>query len=148
MAGKRRRLYAIVAVIVIIVVSTAFFIYYWQSHSNLVRIKDFFKSGGGQAGEYLILGFTVKMENQGVNDVTGLIMVVKVLGNGTELAQDGHPLRPNTLFRGEEREDEELGVIINMTETIDETLSAVAWIELNGAILDQANLSLQQPFFS
>jgi hypothetical protein len=108
-----------------------------------VRIKEFFKSGSGQADESLIFKFTVKVENQGANDVTGLKVAVKVLGNDSELAQDAHLLHPNRLLSGEVRADTDLGVMINVTDTIDKTLSAVAWIELNGAVLDQANLSLQ-----
>lgn len=141
-AGNRR-LFVIIAALVTVAVVAAFFVYYRQQAINLVRIKEFFKSGSGQADESLIFKFTVKVENQGANDVTGLKVAVKVLGNDSELAQDAHLLHPNRLLSGEVRADTDLGVMINVTDTIDKTLSAVAWIELNGAVLDQANLSLQ-----
>ena len=48
-----------------------------------------------------------------------------------------------TDFSVEVREDTDLGMIINITDAIDKDLSAVAWIELNGAVLDQTILSLQ-----
>jgi hypothetical protein len=141
-AGNKK-LFVLIAALITVAVVVAFFTYYRQQAVNLVRIKEFFKSGGGQAEEVLIFKFTVKVENQGVNDVTGLIVAVKVLGNGSELAQDAHLLHPNRLLSGEVREDSDFAMMININDTVGNALSAIAWIELNGAVLDQTNLSLQ-----
>ena len=74
-AGNRK-LFVLIAVLITVAVIVAFFVYYRQQPINLVRIKEFFKSGGGQADEALIFKFTVKVENQGANDVTGLKVAV------------------------------------------------------------------------
>lgn len=87
----------------------------------------------------VIYSFKVKVANQGVNDVSGWTAMVRVLGNGSELARDSHAMRP--LYAGQEVEDDEFGAILNTTDTADKILTFVATVEINGTILHQANLS-------
>lgn len=139
MTINRKRLYVAIASIVIVVVIVAFFVYYWQSRTNALRIIEFSKRGPSQVPDMVIYSFKVRVANQGVNDVRGWTAVVKVLGNGSELARDSHAMRP--LYRGQEVWDENFGVILNTTDTIDRILSFVATVEINGTILHQANPS-------
>lgn len=139
MTINRKRLYVAIAGIIIIVIIVASFAYYWQSRTNVLRIIEFTKRGPSQVPDMVIYSFKVRVANQGVNDVSGWTAVVKVLGNGSELARDSHAMRP--LYRGQEVRDENFGVILNTTDTIDRILSFVATVEINGTILHQASPS-------
>lgn len=136
---SRKRLYRAVAIIVIAIVAVAFIVYYWQSTTNVVRITGFQESGGGQVPGEVLYGFTVKIANQGRNDVSGLTLVVKVLGNGSEIGRDSHPFI--TVRSGQEIEDDDFGIWLNSTDTVGKTLSYVATLELDGKVLDEARLS-------
>ena len=138
-AIDRKRLYVAIAGVVIIVIIVASFAYYWQSRTNALRIIDFSKRGPSQVPDMVIYSFVLRVANQGVNDVSDWTAVVKVLGNGSELARDSHAMRP--LYSGQEVEDDEFGAILNTTDTADKILTFVATVEINGTILHQASIS-------
>lgn len=143
--SSKNRLYRAIAGVIIIVIIVAVVFYYWQTHTNLVKITEFRKTNGGNTGDYTIYIFKVKVANEGVNTVTDLTVIVKVLGNGSELGRDTHLLL--SLSSGQETPETDYtpGQLdqpgIETNATIGVTLSAVATVALNGVILDQVTIS-------
>lgn len=137
---SKNRVYKAIAGVIIIVIIIVVVFYYWQTHTNLVKITEFSKPITGSAGDYLTYTFKVKVVNEGVNTVTDLTVLVKVLGNGSELGRDNHLLL--SLSSGQETPQTDYGMIINLNDTIGRALSAVATVTLNGVVLDQASMSL------
>jgi hypothetical protein len=119
---NRKRLYSAVAIILIAIVAVAFFVYYWQS-----------KTGGGETADDMIYLFTVKIASQGHNDVSGLTLVVKVLGNGSELGSTSLLL---SIPSGQER-TENAGIDLNKNDTVGNAFSYVATFELDGRVVDE-----------
>jgi hypothetical protein len=137
--ANRKRLYKAATIIVIVAVALAFIAYYWQSTTDLVRIAEFAKTDGGQTTEQVIYGFNVKIANQGHNDVSDLTLVVKVLGNGSELGRTTQLL--NTLRSGQEITPVGVYIIVDTNGTVGSTLSCVATVELNGKVLDERTIA-------
>lgn len=81
----------------------------------------------------MIYLFTVKIANQGHNDVSGLTLVVKVLGNGSELGSTSLLL---SIPSGQER-TENLGIDLNKNDTVENTFNYVATLELDGRVVDE-----------
>lgn len=130
---NRKRLYSAVAIILIAIVAVAFFVYYGQSTTNFVKITYFAKTGGGETADDMIYLFTVKIANQGHNDVSGLTLVVKVLGNGSELGSTSLLL---SIPSGQER-TENPGIDLNKNDTVGNTFTYVATFELDGRVVDE-----------
>ncbi len=89
---SKNRLYKAIAGVIIIVIIIVVVFYYWQTHTNLVKITEFKQTSGGSAGEFLPYIFKVKVANEGVNTVSELTVLVRVLANGSELGRDNHLL--------------------------------------------------------
>jgi hypothetical protein len=136
---NRKRLYKVAAIVVIVAVVLAFTAYYWQSTTDLVRITEFYETNEGQTTEQVIYGFTVKIANQGHNDVSNLILVVKVLGNGSELDRATRSLF--ILRSGQEVIPSAVYTAVNTTDTVGSTISYVATVESNGRVLDERTIA-------
>lgn len=84
--------------------------------------------------------FIVNITNQGHNDVSGLTLVVKVLGNESELGTPYTQLL-DTLPSGQEVTPRDVVITVNTTETVGATLSYVATVELDGRVLDERTIA-------
>lgn len=96
----KKKLYSLITSIVLVIVIVAFAAYYWESRTNIAKLTQFSKTVGGQMPEQVLYRFSLKVENQGINDISGLTLRVKVLGDGAELGSDYLPLQ--TLPHGQE----------------------------------------------
>jgi len=130
----KKTIYGIIAsVIIIAVVLICFF---RPFSTNSVRISRFTKEEGSFVGNYMQFPFTVEVENLGSNDVSGLVLVVKVLADYSEVDRDIEHL--STLRAGHK-------VTIGMYCLVDYDLlqgkvSYVATLQLDHTILDEITL--------
>ena len=131
----KKKLYSLVTGIVLIIVIVAFVAYYWESRTNIAKITRFSKTGGGQTPEQVLHRFSLKVENQGTNDISGLTLRVRVLGDGTELGSDYLPLQ--TLPHGQEYTADDMGVWVNITEISSKTIAFAATLELGNRTIDE-----------
>jgi hypothetical protein len=134
----RKRLYGLVTAVVLVVVVVAFVLYYVPSKSSIVKITHFSKTEGSVPGQ-VIYKFSVTIENQGTNDVSGLLLRVRILGDGAEIQSETF-LMP-TLNRGQEYSPDEVGMLANLNETAGKTLSFTATLDLNSRTIDEATTS-------
>lgn len=135
----KKKLYSLIASIVLVVVIVAFAAYYWESGTNIAKITQFSKTGGGQTPEQVLYRFSLKVENQGINDISGLTLRVKVLGDGAELGSDYLPLQ--TLPHGQEYTPGDLGVWVNITDIGSKTITFAATLELDNKTIDEVTLT-------
>jgi len=140
MAGNKNTLYKAIAGVIIIVVIIAVVFFYWQTHTNLVKITKFSERTTGSAGEYIPYTFSVIVKNQGINTVDDVTVLVRILGNTSELGRDSHLLL--SLASGQETPETDYSMFIEMNATIGVTLTAVATLNMSGIILDQVSISL------
>lgn len=131
----KKKLYSLVTGIVLIIVIVAFVAYYWESRTNIAKLTRFSRTGGGQTPEQVLYRFSLKVENQGINDISGLTLRVKVLGDGTELGSDHLPLQ--TLPHGQEYTADDMGVWVNITEISSKTITFTATLELGNKTIDE-----------
>jgi hypothetical protein len=134
----KKTLFLMVAIIIIVVAVVAFFALFRQSSTNKVRITNIAVQPAEITGYNVRWPITVTIENQGSNDVSGVTLVVKMLGDGSELGRDTAQL--STLIVGDQR-------TMNMSILTDtrgagplETRAYVATILLDNIILDEARL--------
>ncbi|HUW48891.1 MAG TPA: hypothetical protein VMW36_09155, partial [Patescibacteria group bacterium] len=87
----KKKLYSLIAGIVLVIVIVAFAAYYWESRTNIARITQFSKTIGGTIPEQVLYKFSLKVENQGTNDINGLTLRVRILGDGIQIGGEGYP---------------------------------------------------------
>jgi hypothetical protein len=83
--------------------------------------------------------FSVTIENQGINDVSGLVLKVSVLGDGAELGDDLHALP--ILLHGQKQTPDDVGVLLNKTDIGGKSISFLATLELDNRRIDEATSS-------
>jgi len=141
MAINKKTLYTLVAIMIIAVAVIAYFVIPRQSSTNLqpkIKITDFTR----QDISYLFdinkvrFPFTVKIENQGSTDVSGLNLAVKILANdGGELGRDTSQL--STLSAGHQL-IKEMSILLEINATGGKgPLTSVATIQLDNTTLDE-----------
>lgn len=131
----RKWLYSLITGIVLVIVIVAFVAYYWESSTNIAKITRFSKTSGGETPEQVLYRFSLKVENQGMNDISGLTLRVKVLGDGAELGSE-YLLLP-TLPHGQEYTPGDMGVWVNITEISSKTITFAATLELGNRTIDE-----------
>ena len=135
----KKKLYTLIASIVLVSVIVAFAAYYWESGTNIAKITQFYKTGGGQAAEQVLYRFSVEVENQGTNDIHGLTLRVRILGDGTQIGGEDYDL--GSLRRGQEFASDELGVWVNTTDIGSKTITFAATLELDSKTIDEVTLT-------
>jgi hypothetical protein len=135
----RKRLYSLVIGILLVVIVVAFALYYVASKTSIVKIAEFAKTGDALVVDQVLYRFSATIENQGINDVSGLVLKVRVLGDGVELGGDSFALP--TLLRGQKYAPDELGVWTNLTAVSGKAISFSAKLELDNRTLDEATSS-------
>jgi hypothetical protein len=135
----KKKLYSVITGIVLVIVIVAFAAYYWESRTNIAKITQFSKTGGGQASEQVLYRFSVKVENQGTNDINGLTLRVRILGDGTQIGDEDYLLE--SLLRGQEFTSDDLGVWVNITDIGSKTITFAATLELDNKTIDEVTLT-------
>ena len=135
----KKKLYTLIASIVLVIVIVAFAAYYWESRTNIARITQFSKTGGGQASEQVLYRFSVEVENQGTNDINGLILRVRILGDGIQIGGEYTILQ--SLLRGQKFTSDDLGVWVNVTDIGSKTITFAATLELDNRTIDEVALT-------
>ena len=132
---SKKTVYGIIGVVIIIAVVLIYF--FRPLSTNSVRIARFAKEEGSFIGNYMQFPFTVEVENLGSNDVSGLVLVVKVLADYNEVYRDTEHL--STLKAGHI-------VTISMHCLVDYDLlqgkeaSYVVTLQLDNTVLDESTL--------
>jgi hypothetical protein len=135
----KKKLYSLITGIVLVIVIVAFAAYYWESGTNIAKITQFSKTGGGQTPEQVLYRFSVKVENQGTNDINGLTLKVRILGDGIQIGGEDYPLQ--SLLRGQEFTSDDLGVWVNITDISSKTITFAATLELDKRTIDEVTLT-------
>ena len=135
----KKKLYSLITSIVLVIVIVAFAAYYWESGSNIAKITQFIKTGGGQTSEQVLYRFSVEVENQGTNDINGLTLRVRILGDGIQISGEDYPLQ--SLLRGQEFTSDDLGVWVNITDIGSKTITFAATLELDKRTIDEVTLT-------
>jgi len=135
----KKKLYSLIASIVLVIVIVAFAAYYWESRTNIAKITQFSKTGGGQASEQVLYRFSVKVENQGTNDIIGLILRVRILGDSIQIGGEDYVL--GSLLRGQEFTSDDLGLWVNITDIGSKTITFAAALELGNRTIDEVTLT-------
>lgn len=131
----KKKLYTLIASIVLVIVIVAFAAYYWESRFNIARITQFSVTPGGQASEQVLYKFSVKVENQGTNDINGLTLRFRILGDGIQIGGENYLLE--SLLRGQEFTSDDLGVWVNITDIGSKTITFAATLELDNKTIDE-----------
>ena len=135
----KKKLYSLITGIVLVIVIVAFAAYYWESRTNIARITQFSKTIGGTTLEQVLYKFSLKVENQGTNDINGLILRVRILGDGIQIGGEYTILQ--SLLRGQKFTSDDLGVWVNITDIGSKTITFAATLELDKRTIDEVTLS-------
>jgi len=135
----KKKLYSLIASIVLVIVIVAFAAYYWESRTNIARITQFIKTGGGQTSEQVLYRFSGEVENQGTNDINGLTLRVRILGDGIQIGGEYTILQ--SLLRGQKFTSDDLGVWVNITDIGSKTITFAATLELDNKTIDEVTLT-------
>ena len=135
----KKKLYTLIASIVLVIVIVAFAAYYWESRTNIAKITQFSKTGGGTLPEQVLYRFSVEVENQGTNYINGLTLEVRILGDGTQIGGEDYDL--GSLLRGQEFTSDDLGVWVNITDIGSKTITFAATLELDNRTIDEVTIS-------
>ena len=135
----KKKLYTLITGIVLVIVIVAFAAYYWESRTNIARITQFSKTIGGTTLEQVLYKFSLKVENQGTNDINGLILRVRILGDGIQIGGEYTILQ--SLLRGQKFTSDDLGVWVNITDIGSKTITFAATLELDKRTIDEVTLS-------
>lgn len=87
----------------------------------------------------MLYRFSVEVENQGTNDINGLTLRVRILGDGIQIGGEDYPLR--SLLRGQEFTSDDLGVWVNITDIGSKTITFAATLELDKRTIDEVTLT-------
>ena len=134
----KKKLYSLIVSIVLVIVIIAFTAYYWEPRANIGKITQFSKTGGGQTPEQVLYRFSVEVENQGTNDIKGLTLRIRILGDGIQIGGEYSMI---TLLRGQKFASDDLGVWVNTTDVGGKTITFVATLELNNRTIDEVTLT-------
>jgi hypothetical protein len=135
----KKKLYSLIASIVLVIVIVAFVAYYWESNANIAKITQFSKTGGGQTPDQVLYRFSVEVTNQGTNDINGLTLRVRILGDGIQISGEDYPLQ--SLLRGQEFTSDDLGVWVNITDIGSKTITFAATLDLGNRTIDEVTTS-------
>jgi len=135
----KKKLYSLVTGIVLIIVVVAFAAYYLASTTNIAKITQFNRTGDAHVLDQMLYRFSVNVENQGRNDISGLTLRVKVLGDGVELGSDYFPLQ--TLLHGQKWTPDDVAVWVNLTDIGGKTISFSAALDLGNRTIDEVTTS-------
>lgn len=135
----KKKLYSLIASIVLVIVIVAFVAYYWESRTNIAKITQFSKTGVGEMPEQVLYKFSVEVENQGTNDIKGLILGVRILGDGIQIGGEDYPL--SSLLRGQKFTSDDLSVWVNSTDIANKTITFAATLELDNRTIDEVTIS-------
>ena len=136
---SKKTLYGIIVGIIIIFAGILIYLNTSRPSSPTYNVKiiSFAKEEGYLVGETMVFPFTIEVENLGSSDVSGLDVVVKVLGDRTELDSDtthlstlrvGHSLRISATC------------YVNENNLLGKDISYVATVYLGNAVLDESTL--------
>lgn len=141
---SRKTFYGI-AFLVIVVFAGVMIYLFGSSQTSNVKIVRFFlvtehswmgrTMGARTTNGQVILPFYVKVENSGSNNVSDLVVVVRVFGGYTELGNDTAHIK--TLQAGR-RITLSMVVKVNKSELLGKALGYVATVYLDNAIVDEA----------
>jgi len=134
----KKKLYSLITGIVLIIVIVAFAAYYWESRTNIAKITQFSETIGGTIPEQVLYKFSLKVENQGTNDIDGLTLGVRILGDGIQIGGENSSL--GSLLRGQEYTTE-VGVWVNITDIGSKTITFAATLELDNRAIDEVTLT-------
>jgi hypothetical protein len=135
----KKKLYSLITGIVLIIVVVAFAAYYITSRTSIVKITQFNTTGTSHLPDQVLYRFSVTIENQGINDISGLTLRVKVLGDGVELGSDYFPLQ--TLLHGQKWTPDDVAVWVNLTDIGGKTISFSATLDLGNRTIDEMTIS-------
>jgi len=135
----KKRLYTLIASIVLVIVIVAFAAYYWESGTTIAKITQFSKRLGGQIPEQVLYVFSVKVENQGTNNINGLTLGIRILGDGIQIV--GENYTDWSLPRGQEFTNPDWGVWVNITDIGSKTITFAATWELDNKTIDEVALT-------
>lgn len=135
MTISRKKLGAIVVSVIVVLAGVMIYLYRSSPTTDVKIVKFFYVIEDSHIAEgQMILPFYVKVENQGSNNVSGLVLVVKVFGDERELARDTAPM--GTLKAGQ-RKTMSMLVQVDMTKVIGKTISYVATLYSDQTIIDE-----------
>jgi divalent metal cation (Fe/Co/Zn/Cd) transporter len=135
----KKRLYTLIASIVLVIVIVAFAAYYWESGTTIAKITQFSKRLGGQIPEQVLYVFSVKVENQGTNNINGLTLGIRILGDGIQIV--GENYTDWSLPRGQEFTNNDWGIWVNITDIGSKTITFAATLELDNKTIDEVTLT-------
>ena len=81
----------------------------------------------------------MEVEKQGTNDINGLTLRVRILGDGIQIGGEDYLLE--SLLRGQEVASEDLGVWVNITDIGSKTITFAATLELDKRTIDEVTLT-------
>ena len=81
----------------------------------------------------------MEVEKQGTNDINGLTLRVRILGDGIQIGGEDYPL--GSLLRGQEFTSDDLGVWVNITDIGSKTITFAATLELDNRTIDEVTIS-------
>lgn len=128
---------AVIAVVIVAVV-LIYFRPFSTTNANDVKIESFAKEEGYMIGGSMEFPFTVKVTNFGSNDVSGLVLVVKVLGDYNEVDSDVEHL--GTLRSGYSTTVSMLCSANYDASLKGKEVSYVATLQLDSTVLDESRL--------
>jgi hypothetical protein len=139
---NKKTLYVIVAIVIVALSVVVGYLYLGHSTTNDVVITSFEKGSGYTVGsasnQDFIYPFNVTISNRGSNDVSGLTVVIQVLGNGNVLGSD--TTQVGTLNAGNQYSFS-ASVTFSGNAALGETQTYTALLEQNGVVINQMNLS-------
>jgi hypothetical protein len=135
----KRKLYSLITGIVLVIVIVALAAYYWELGTDIAKITQFSRTGGGQTPEQVLYRFSVEVENQGTNDINDLILRVTILGDGIQIGGEYASL--GSLHQGQKFASDDLGVWVNITDIGSKTITFDATLELDKRIINEVILS-------
>jgi len=136
---SKKTLYRLIGIVAIVIVVVAPYFYYKQLTTNVVVITEFRKHPVTDVvGDTARWPFTVKVENRGSNDVSNLVLIVRILGNGSELGRDSGAL--STMQVGQVRTFI-MSIYLDIDVIRGKILSSTATLELEGEVINTMKLS-------
>jgi uncharacterized protein YpmB len=135
----RKKLYSLIVGIVLIILVVAFAGYYITSRTSIVKIIQFNRTGDAQIPDQVLYRFSVTIENQGIDDISSLVLRVRVLGDGVELGSDTHTRA--TLLHGQKWTPDEVAVWVSLTDIGGKIISFSAALDLGNRTIDEVTIS-------
>ena len=132
---SRKTLYGIVVFVIVVFAGVVIYLFASSSPYNVRIVRFFlFEENSHVLGNLVVLSFYVKIENLGSNNVSGMVLVVKVLDDYHELGRD--TVHIDTLQPGL-RKTFSIVVRVNTTEFFGKYVRYVATLYLGDTIIDE-----------